>query len=104
MYVADAAQGFPCGREGRRHELEQCLGEIRGHITIGQRGPQPDRVRCACQKSVRTDPQGLLLNALQAPVHGVADASDARQAFLETLLHLSPLGFARYANRPAVLP
>ena len=66
VQLGEALQQACTIRVGRRHQLQQGLGIVRGDLRVGEWATQRTRVRCLRHMSLRRDAQGFLLDAFQA--------------------------------------
>ncbi len=66
VQVEHVLQELPAGLEGRRYQLDQRLGEIRGDVFVGERAAQCGGVRRLRDAALGRDAQRLFLDALSA--------------------------------------
>ena len=66
LQVAEVLRQLPGFRERRRDELDQCLGAVRGDVLVGQRRPRGPGSPGLRNQAPGRDPEGLLLDALEA--------------------------------------
>ena len=86
VQVEQVLQQLPAGAEGRRDELDQRLGIVRGDVLVGERGAQRARMRRLRDAAVGRDAQRFLFDALAAALNDLAArrCSSAPRVFVRT--------------------